>query len=230
MARLNTHTSATPASRANTVDTLYRDPTPAGQGSTARNSSYSVMSPALSQSSDKENNIPESRQSTPQRSSKRQVMAGTRPQRLPTPDSAPTSNENKRRRTSKYDSRASNLRATASDSIGVYEDGEDEEDHDDGIAEEEEDFAFEQGLPTPSNAGSEDAESEEETGLPTPDDLEDDDDPALRYYNPQQNPEKRRQIRSNYRTLQRELEGEFFILDVLASADGVRQSRRIHQA
>ncbi|KAJ4355771.1 uncharacterized protein N0V89_003791 [Didymosphaeria variabile] len=209
MARLNTHTSATPMqSRATTVDTLYRDPTPAGRGSTARNSSYSVMSPALSQSSDKENDIPESRQNTPQSRSKRSLMAGTRAQRLPTPDSASTSNPNKRQRTTKYDSGISDLRGNGDVNVGIYEDGQDEEnEEDDGIVQDDDEF--ERGLPTPTDVGIEDAEGEDETeepGLPRPDDEFDDDNPDLRYYNPQQHPEKRRQIRSGYRTLQRELE------------------------
>ncbi|OAF99449.1 Nse4-domain-containing protein [Paraphaeosphaeria sporulosa] len=202
MARLNTHTSATPLrSRATTVDTLYRDPTPAGRGSTARTSSYSVMSPALSQSSDKENDIPESRQNTPSPASKRGSMAGTRAQRLPTPDSASTSNPNKRLRTSKYDSANSELRGSAAAGIGIYEDGQENEED----AEEEDDF--EQALPTPTDAELEDADGQDETEdpeLPAPED--DDDDPDMRYYNPQQDPRKRRQIRSNYRNLQRELE------------------------
>ncbi|KAL1605167.1 hypothetical protein SLS60_004710 [Paraconiothyrium brasiliense] len=196
-------------SRATTVDTLYRDPTPAGPGSTARNSSYSVMSPALSQSSDKENDIPESRQNTPQSRTKRSLMAGTRTQRLPTPDSASTSNPNKRQRTNKYDSGISDLRVNGDASIGIYEDEQQEENaEDDGIVPEDDEFG--QGLPTPTDAGIEDAEGEDETeepGLSRPYDEDDDDDnPDLRYYNPRQNPEKRRQIRMGYRTLQRELE------------------------
>lgn len=228
MARLNTRPSATPLqSRATTVDALYRDPTPAGRASTARNSSYSVLSHALSQSSDKENDIPESRQNTPPPASKRGFMAGTRAQRLPTPDSAEPSNPNKRRRTTKYDSASSELRGVPPAGVSIYEDTQDgpEEDDDDdeegydddaNLEEEEEDanFDFEeddvsaQALPTPTDA---------------PED--DDDDPDMRYYNPQQDPRKRRQIRSNFRNLQRELEGNNLAIAVQTMTDPARQSR-----
>ncbi|KAF9737771.1 hypothetical protein PMIN06_007263 [Paraphaeosphaeria minitans] len=202
MARLNTQTSATPLqSRATTIDTLYRDPTPAARGSAARNSSYSVMSPALSQSSDKENDIPESRQNTPPPASKRGLMTGARAQRLPTPDSASTSNPNKRQRTTRYDPINSELRGSTAAGIGKYEAGQSTRDKEEDASAEEDDDS-EQALPTPTDAEIED--DTEEPGLPTPED--DDDDPDMRYYNPQQDPRKRRQIRSNYRNLQRELE------------------------
>jgi hypothetical protein len=227
MARLNTHTSATPLqSRASTVDTLYRDPTPA-----ARTSPYSVLSPALSQSSDKENDLPEPRQTTPPPAKRGLVaMVGTRAQRLPTPDSASThhANPNKRQRTTKYDSGASELRGS---SVGTYKDAPAE----DGIAEEDDDF--EQSLPTPDDAAIGHAEGDDKTAEPdlsTPhdddEDEDEDDDPDSRYYNPNQPTEQRRQIRSGYRTLARDLEGNARTASALLLTDAPRQSRRVHQA
>lgn len=147
-------------------------------------------------------------------------MAGTRAQRLPTPDSGSTSNPNKRLRTTKYDSSNSELSESIAAGIGIFEDGQDEVDEDDD---------FEQALPTPIDAEIEGVDGEDETegtGLPTPED--EDDDPDMRYYNPQQDPRKRRQIRSSYRNLQRELEGNAHPTTVLNIADTSRQSRRVH--
>lgn len=116
MARLNTRTSATPLSRAGTVDSLYRDPTPASRldgASAARQSSYSVLSPSASQNSDKENNEPSSRGVTPRPMGKAPAMSNKRLQRPATPDSG---SSNKRRRTGDYTS------TIEADSVSVFED------------------------------------------------------------------------------------------------------------
>ena len=208
MARLNTHTSATPQSRATTVDTLYRDPTPAGASSRARQSTtYSVMSPGPSIYSDKENEAPESRENTPQSRIKRKVMAGPQA-RLPTPDSAESANPNKRRRVSNELMSRSNFQDRSDAEAGLDEEDEEEE------VEGDEDDDIDQGLPTPVDAqmdefesqGSDEAE-ENSAGVGHAGN-DNDDDPVLRYYNPHQDPEKRRQIRTSYRTLQREVDGE----------------------
>jgi hypothetical protein len=121
MARLNTRTSATPASRAGTVDSLYRDPTPASRLiSTARQSSYSVLSPGISsQNSDKENDIPASREATPRAKTKGLAAPSRRTQRLMTPDSG-NGNANKRRRTGDYE------QDDEASGVPVFEDHEDE--------------------------------------------------------------------------------------------------------
>jgi non-structural maintenance of chromosomes element 4 len=134
MARLNTHLSATPVprpTRSSTVDSLYRDPSV--QPSGGRLSSYSVLSPSLSQSSDKENEQPDSRDNTP-----RPVAKGKRPMappgaRLPTPTSGSSlENGNKRRRTNAYD-------VANSSQIFQDEDGEAEGDDTMETVDEEED-------------------------------------------------------------------------------------------
>ena len=205
MARLNTKTSATPQSRATTVDTLYRDPTPADPSTRTRQSTYSVMSPRSSVHSDKENDVPESRQSTPQLHAKRKSALGRRA-RLPTPDSGEPANSSKRQKVhSALMSRS--IPEISDQDMGVFEDEEDAEDDVDAA-----------GLPTPTDAQIDDFASQEdddqtERGLHTPEPADEDDeddednDPALRNYNPNQKPEKRRQIRASYRTLQREIDG-----------------------
>ncbi|KAF2715539.1 Nse4-domain-containing protein [Pleomassaria siparia CBS 279.74] len=107
MARLNTHLSATPQpqpGRSSTVDSLYRDPTPQSRlrASTARESSYSVMSPV--HSSDKENDEPESRDNTPHPPTKGLGHRQMATPRLPTPSSGASSggHASKRRRTDDY--------------------------------------------------------------------------------------------------------------------------------
>lgn len=186
MARLNTHRSATPIRRASTEDSLYRDPTPltiATHNTSARQSSYSVLSPVDSVSSDKENNIPpRSRQTTPQQlqsqlPTKGKSMSTRRAQRIPTPDSGSTStgtNNNKRRRTGNYDFAGSDAANT-----DIYHD-EDEDDQE----------QYTNSIPTPDDdQGGEDEEEEE-----------------LRYYNPDQNVDKRRALRISLRDNRREIE------------------------
>ncbi|KAF2686417.1 Nse4-domain-containing protein [Lentithecium fluviatile CBS 122367] len=179
MARLNTRTSATPlATRAGTVDSLYRDPTPASQlnrASNARTSSYSVMSPAVSQNSDKENDVPESRDATPRPKGKGLAIPTKRMQRLVTPDSG---NANKRRRTGDYSLEPEEPEEPeesdgAEDGMPLY-DGEENT-----------------GLAMPDDNDDEEEEEEEEG--------------ALRYYDPDQSPEERRQISANIRSQHREV-------------------------
>ncbi|KAF1830136.1 Nse4-domain-containing protein [Decorospora gaudefroyi] len=110
MARLNTHLSATPQTRASTVDSMYRDPSVAPRpDSSARTQSYSVLSPTRSISSDKENEQPESRENTP-RSGKPRGLRGASVRML-TPDSGSTTSRgsrgSKRRRTDEYSMAAS---------------------------------------------------------------------------------------------------------------------------
>lgn len=102
MARLNTHPSATPQTRASTVDSLYRDPSVAPRtDGNARTSSYSVLSPTRSMNSDKENEQPETRDNTPRRGKASGLRSAS--VRMPTPDSGSTSgNGGKRRRTDNY--------------------------------------------------------------------------------------------------------------------------------
>jgi hypothetical protein len=116
MARLNTHLSATPQTRASTVDSLYRDPSVAPRNdSNARTQSYSVLSPARSMNSDKENEQPETRANTPRRGKAGGLRSAS--VRMPTPDSGSTTgNGGKRRRTDNY------TMATSQ----IYEDGQDE--------------------------------------------------------------------------------------------------------
>jgi hypothetical protein len=169
MARLNTHLSATPRqTRSSTADSLYRDPSVALQDdNNARTSSYSVLSPSASMNSDKENDQPHTRQSTP-RPAKRGLRGAS--VRMPTPDSGSTGTGtgSKRRRTGEY-------------SVGggaIYEDGsEDEQDEHEG---------------------------RDEAGLAP---AEDDEQGELRYYNPNQDPEKRRRLRATLRDHSRMVEG-----------------------
>ncbi|CAN9163219.1 unnamed protein product [Alternaria alternata] len=102
MARLNTHPSATPQTRASTVDSLYRDPSVAPRtDGNAHTSSYSVLSPTRSMNSDKENEQPETRDNTPRRGKASGLRSAS--VRMPTPDSGSTSgNGGKRRRTDNY--------------------------------------------------------------------------------------------------------------------------------
>jgi len=180
MARLNTHTSAAPQGRASTVDSLYRDPSVAPRhSSNARGSAYSVLSP--SQSSDKENIDDQSREGTPQPAKRRGLSNASG--RIPTPDTGSTSSGagNKRRRTNNY-----GLNGTS----GVYED----EDEDENEAEEYEDDEEDVGGPSQRRGA---------TTQP-----EEDEDSQSKLYNPNQNPEKRRQVRYQLRDHHRQLEGK----------------------
>ncbi|KAH6878067.1 Nse4 C-terminal-domain-containing protein [Alternaria rosae] len=124
MARLNTRLSATPQTRASTVDSLYRDPSVAPRNeSNARTTSYSVLSPTRSISSDKENEQPETRANTPRRGKAGGMRSAS--VRMPTPDSGSTTgNGGKRRRTDNY----------AMAQSQIYEDGNDE--HEEGEEED----------------------------------------------------------------------------------------------
>ena len=178
MARLNTHLSATPQTRASTVDSLYRDPSVAPRhGSTARGSTYSVLSP--SQSSDKENMDQESRDNTPSPTSKRKGLSNASG-RIPTPDTGSTigSTNNKRRRTGTYH---------VDGDAAVYEDEVEEEEDD-----EEED----------ADAGEAQSSQRQPTTQP-----EEDEDSQNKLYNPNQDPEKRRRVRYQLRDHHRQLEG-----------------------
>ncbi|KAF2015401.1 Nse4-domain-containing protein [Aaosphaeria arxii CBS 175.79] len=185
MARLNTRLSSTPQTgRSSTVDSLYRDPTPAshqrvnGFNGASRLSSYSVVSPAPSSSSDKENNIPDSRENTPKPTQSNRSRLDTT--RLMTPTSGGSSSRshtghgNKRRRTGDYSLEGS--------SPGIYED-EDASEEGDNV----------NGTPTGDDI------HEDEGG-------DEDDEENTKYYDPQQDPELRRQVRANIRKNHREME------------------------
>ena len=181
MARLNTRTSATPQiTRASTVDSLYRDPTPVSRlngGSTARQSSYSVVSPAVSsQNSDKENDVPASREATPLAKSRGVATTSRRTQRLMTPDSG---NANKRRRTGDYSLSARDQQDDEGESMPIYQDEQFEEQ-------------------------SEEPSEEQDQRPPTP--AEDEDD--ARYYDPDQDPEERRMVSALVRDHHREVLGK----------------------
>lgn len=156
MARLSTHLSATPQTRASTVDSLYRDPSVAPRhGSTTRGSTYSVLSP--SQSSDKENMGEESRDNTPSPTSKRKGLSNASG-RIPTPDTGSTSGgtSSKRRRTGAY---------SANGDAGIYEDeGEAEED-----GEEEEDAEVQSSQRQPTTQPEEDEDSQNKLYNPNQD-------------------------------------------------------------
>lgn len=178
MARLNTHPSATPLqSRATTVDSLYRDPSPAPHHDKThgRPSNYSVVSPSQSMSSDKENEQPASRlntHNTPRPSKARYLSSASA--RMPTPDSGSTtgSNGNKRRRTGDY---------TLNDSF-VYQEE----------PEVDDDYARASQNPRATMASSEAPRDEEGN---------------LEYYNPNQDPDQRRRLRASMRDHQRAVEG-----------------------
>ncbi|KAJ8116485.1 hypothetical protein OPT61_g2096 [Boeremia exigua] len=168
MARLNTHISATPQSRASTVDSLYRDPSVAPRHSNARGSTYSVLSP--SQSSDKENMDEETRENTPNPAKRKGLSNASG--RIPTPDSGSTSSRagHKRRRTENHSLNARDV--------------DDEEDVEDDDEVEEE--------PRQSRVATSQPEEEE--------------DSQSKFYNPNQDPEKRRQVRYQLRDHHRQLE------------------------
>jgi hypothetical protein len=140
MARLNTHPSATPQTRAISVDSLYRDPSVAPQNeSNARTSSYSVMSPSASMTSDKENEQPRTRENTP-RPTKGRGLRGVSA-RMPTPDSGSTagSNTNKRRRTGTYNLGDSEIFQDEVEEDEEEDEDEDGDEQDEAIAEEADD-------------------------------------------------------------------------------------------
>lgn len=188
MARLNTRPSATPQpTRASTVDTLYRDPSVAPRyASTARASTYSVMSPSASQNSDKENE-PLTRDNTPQPTKRKGVQGRGAAVRMHTPDSGSTSdgNGNKRRRTGDYQRPGTK----------IYEDlGSDVEEEDDEVGQDE------------------DGEAEEEPEQQQA--AADDEEPNLRFYNPNQDPDQRRRLRASMRDHQRMVDGMSLVCDI----------------
>ncbi|KAL6705444.1 hypothetical protein ACN47E_006709 [Coniothyrium glycines] len=179
MARLNTRLSSTPhQTRSSTVDSLYRDPSVAPRNaSDARASTYSVMSPTASQHSDKEND-PLTRQNTPQPAKRKGLQGRGSTARMPTPDSASTTggNSNKRRRTGDYNRPGAH----------IYED-EPEHGHDSGPEEDDDD----------------EDENEDEEGPAQQQAVPDDEEPNLRFYNPNQDPDQRRRLRASMRDHQR---------------------------
>ncbi|EUC41463.1 hypothetical protein COCMIDRAFT_106080 [Bipolaris oryzae ATCC 44560] len=170
MARLNTHLSATPQTRASTVDSLYRDPSVVPRAEqNGCTSSYSVISPTRSINSDKENESPATRDNTPRRGKSRGLRVASA--RMPTPDSGSTEgNGSKRRRTDNYTMSRSQ----------IYDDEQDADQDDE-----------EDGIDTPSQSHVQ-PEQEEEG--------------HLRFYNPNQDPEKRRRLRATMRDHQRMLD------------------------
>jgi hypothetical protein len=198
MARLNTRTSATPlppGGRSATVDSLYRDPTPLSQAaSRARQSTYSVMSPATN--SDKENEQPDSPRSTPQPPTKTRRPMGAPSTRLPTPQSGSSAgNANKRRRTDDY---------SAADSAAIYQDDDDDEEAEQEDDDDDDDDEME-AEGEDASAASEDQPAASEDP-PAAD--EDPEDRLTKWYDPDQDPEIRRQLRTNIRNHRREIEGE----------------------
>ncbi|KAF1995473.1 Nse4-domain-containing protein [Amniculicola lignicola CBS 123094] len=192
MARLNTHLSATPqASRASTVDSLYRNPSTVSSrrnaaASTQRESSYSVLSPSRSITSDKENHEPDSERDTPRPTKPKRPMASSSA-RLPTPNSGSSSRGSKRRRTDDYSVDAS---------LGIYHDGDDDDAQEEEVDDEDEE--------PPSTGVEETAESEDE---------------HTKYYDPNQNPDVRRQIRAEIRNNTREMQDNH---DELVKPDDIR--------
>jgi hypothetical protein len=143
------------------------------------------MSPAQSASSDKENDEPESRDNTPRLPTKtlggRRQMAAPR---LPTPSSGSSASghENKRRRTGDYSPAGSSAQIYLDEDAEVDE----PEDDDDDVEDEDEDVV------------DDDAPA---------DDANDDEDETTKFYDPQQDPEKRRMVRLHICNTHRNLEG-----------------------
>ncbi|KAF2126270.1 Nse4-domain-containing protein [Dothidotthia symphoricarpi CBS 119687] len=141
MARLNTHLSATPQqSRATTADTLYRDPSVAPRNArNARPSTYSVISPSQSMASDKENEMPETRENTPRPSKARGLRGAS--VRMPTPDSGSTAggSGNKRRRTGTYSMGGPQVYEDEEEELEEEEDEDEEVDDDDTTGQVEND-------------------------------------------------------------------------------------------
>jgi hypothetical protein len=120
----------------------------------------------------------ESRDNTPSPTAKRKGLSNASG-RIPTPDTGSTtgSTDNKRRRTSAYNTNGD---------AGVYED--------EGEAEEDED--------EDANAGEAQSSRRQPTTQP-----EEDEDSQNKLYNPNQDPEKRRRVRYQLRDHHRQLEG-----------------------
>jgi hypothetical protein len=132
--------------------------------------------------SDKENEQPGTRENTPRRG-KARGLRGTSA-RMPTPDSGSAAgNGNKRRRTDNYTPAKSRVYEYDDDDEEEEEEEEEEEDGDDGANDE---------VQTPSQ-------------LPPESDEEGD----LKFYNPNQDPEKRRKLRATMRDHQRMVDGKF---------------------
>ncbi|KAH7408744.1 Nse4 C-terminal-domain-containing protein [Phaeosphaeria sp. MPI-PUGE-AT-0046c] len=136
MARLNTHPSATPQPiRSSTVDSLYRDPSvPPHNAPSARPSTYSVLSPSASMSSDKENDEPQTRENTP-RPAKRGLQGASA--RMPTPDSGSTpASGSKRRRTGTHSEVGAGI---YEDEPSPEQDGAESHDEEDALSQAGED-------------------------------------------------------------------------------------------
>lgn len=194
MARLNTHLSATPQFQSARSGTVDSlYRDPSLPPTQPRESSYSVLSPR-SANSDKENEQPGSTEGTP-----RHLAKGKRPMappgaRMPTPSSGSSSEHaNKRRRTNGYSGVGSSQ---------IYED----EDADNGAHVEDE--------------GEEEEEEEEEQ--PQDNRVLDLDEEDKRFYDPQQDPEFRRQLRAGIRNHQRQMEGTYFPILTRLCANGLR--------
>ena len=129
--------------------------------------------------SDKENESPVARETTPRRAKGRALRAAST--RMPTPDSGSTDgNGSKRRRTDDY---------SMADSR-IYDDQADQEDEEEGV-----------DTPSQSRLQADQVEDEDEG--------EDEEEGDLRFYNPNQDPEKRRRLRATMRDHQRMLDGRF---------------------
>jgi hypothetical protein len=181
MARLNTHLSATPQqqTRSSTVDSLYRDPSVAPRNAPNTRSSYSVMSPSASVSSDKENEQPDTRDDTPQPAKRRGLRGASA--RMPTPSSGSGStaggSSSKRRRTGEY----------SMPGTGIYVDEP-------------------QDAPGDDDDEGSDAEAVDKEDAPVP--TAEDEEGDLKFYNPNQNPEQRRMLRAKIRDHTRMVDGK----------------------
>ncbi|CAI6337272.1 unnamed protein product [Periconia digitata] len=215
MARLNTRTSATPIGRASSIDSLYRDPTPhdrVTRDATPHQSPYSVASPVNPLGSDKENDfLSESRQASPQphsRLSKPQQMPFRHSPRSRTSKSGPASTRNasKRRRTDNYEFTASDVDDakvyqdhSEVDDAKVYQDHSEVADEDEDAKEQVEDAEMEDRDGSSNPSLTSDDEGEENGD-------EDEEEEELKYYNPDQNVDKRRALRISMRDSRREIE------------------------
>lgn len=178
MARLNTHHSATPLQTRSSTVDSLYRDPSVAPRNASSARGTTYSVMSPSQSSDKENMHSDSREGTPQPAKRKGLSNASG--RIPTPDTGSTvgSTSNKRRRTEDY-----NLNGESE----IFEDEDEEEDE-----EDEEDEAE---RPQRRRTATTQPEEEEEDG-------------QSKLYNPNQDPNKRREVRYQLRENHRQLEGE----------------------
>ena len=180
MARLTTRLSATPLrTRETTQDSLYRDPSVAPQhASNARGSTRTTYSVVSPSQSSDKENMDSESREGTPQPAKRKGL-GSASGRIPTPDTGSTTDaNNKRRRTGNY---------SMNGASELYQDEDEDEAEEEGEEEE-----LEHGR-----------SRRQTTTQP-----EEEEDSQSKLYNPNQDPEKRREVRYQLRDNHRQLEGE----------------------